>query len=695
MAPRCLGMADPPRPGDVLALRGRVVAAALAGLGLAYGLAVLAGWLAGIAWLQAPLPGHPPMKAGNALALVLACGAVLAGLSPRRAWRWASMGLAIGAIAVGIAAIVASALAPAPLAPPPLPPPPPQGLPPGAPPPEPPVPPPQQPTTAPGDLMSELGGACYILLGLAIVVGRAESHRLRAAADTVTLAVGLIAIYVIGAFVYGAPDLAQSARLPFPAAATLLLVALAHILARPQAPAGHLMLSPGPEGRLARRLLPAIVAIPLLLGDLRLRAEDAGLFTTEQGAALYAFAVVVLLGAVAAVVLAGVRREHRAAARAQERFARVFEASPVGIALSRPDGRLVDANPALARILGRPREELRQAGAGSAAWWPDPAGREAQLAAAVSGGRTGSTATLQAADGASRVVEVTGELVDVGGETLLLSLVNDVTERERAREDRERRLAVEAELDRTRRLDAFRTEFINHTAHELNTPLMPVMLQMHVLEASLSKATPAQRKAFDTVSRGLARLGEVVRDVVEAARAQSGQMLLDRQRVDLGAELAAAVESHRAAAERNGLRLEVEAGASGGPVVAEADAGKLRLAFGHLLGNALKFTPRGGTVRAGVGRVGESGHGGEDGGQPGDAVVWVEDDGIGLDPARMDRLWRPYSQLHDKGEVTALGAGLGLYVTRAIVEQHGGQVGASSPGPGKGSRFWLTLPGGN
>jgi signal transduction histidine kinase len=58
----------------------------------------------------------------------------------------------------------------------------------------------------------------------------------------------------------------------------------------------------------------------------------------------------------------------------------------------------------------------------------------------------------------------------------------------------------------------------------------------------------------------------------------------------------------------------------------------------------------------------------------------------------VDQLWKPYSQVHDKGEVTALGAGLGLYVTKASVESHGGRVGASSPGPGGGSRFWFTLP---
>jgi PAS domain S-box-containing protein len=630
------------------------------------------------------------MTPNNGLALAFVGGGILAGLGAAPAWRRVGVALGLAAALVGVVSLAMAATAPEPPAPPAPPEPPqaPEGAPPPSPPPQPAAPPePPAPALA-GIGMSELTSSCFILLGLGVAAGRSRRREPRALADAATVLVALVAIYDVGAFTYGAPDLARAARMPLPTGLTLLLAAAAHVVARPQAPAGALLLSAAPDGRLARRLLPAIVAGPLLLGDLRLRAQDAGLVTTEQGTALYAFAVVVLLGSLVAAVLAGLRAEHRAAARAQERFLRVFEASPVGIALSRPDGRLVDANDAMARIAGRPRDELRAPGATAAALWPEPGQHERLVAAARTGNRVqGVRAELPQPGGRPRVVELAAELIDVGGETLLLSLADDVTARERAREEHERRVAAEADLDRTRRLDELRAEFINHTAHELGTPLTPVVMQMHVLEASLEQATPAQRKAFDGVKRGVGRLEGVVRDVVEAARVQAGRMLLDRQRVDVGAEVEAAVAAYRGAAERQGVRIEAEVlgdGGEAGALAVDADAARLRLALGHLVGNAVKFTPQGGTVR--VAAYAADGTGGRE------VVVRVDDTGIGLDPARMDELWKPYSQVHDKRQVTALGAGLGLYVAKAIVEQHGGRVGASSPGLGQGSRFWFTLP---
>jgi len=664
-------------PDSRQARAGRWVAGTLAGLALAVALAALAGWLAGIPRLYTLLPGNPALRLDNALALALASAAVLAGLAPGRAGRWLPVLLGAATVLVGVVALASLLTGHGPLgagAPPQAPPAPPPGAPP---------PPTPAQTGPPAAFMSEMTSACFLLLGLALALGRATSRAARVASDTAAVVVGLVAIYVVGAFAYGAPDLAQAARMPLPTAATLLLVCLAHVLARPQAPAGALLLATGPEGRLARRLLPAVVVLPLLLGYLTLNGEAAGWFTAAQGTALHAFAVVVLLGILVVAVLAGLRREHRAGERARERFARVFEASPVGIALSKPEGTLVDGNEAMARILGVRRDELRARGAG---WWPDAAQRERMVADAVAGSRGPTTLRVQAAGGAPRVVDVTGELVDVGGETLLLSLVHDVTERERGREERDRRQAAEAELERLRRMDEFRADFINHTAHELGTPLTPVVMQVHMLESTLPAPTPPQRKALDAVQRGLSRLEQVVRDVVEAARAQAGKLVLDRSTVDLGAEVQAAVAAVADQAKRQGVALEAQVDA-GQPLRVEGDAGRLRLALGHLLGNAVKFTPSGGRVK-----VGAYAAAGPAPGSPPQACVWVEDSGIGIDAARLDGLWKPYSQVHDKGEVTALGAGLGLYVTRTIVEHHGGAVGASSAGRGKGSKFWFTLP---
>lgn len=248
----------------------------------------------------------------------------------------------------------------------------------------------------------------------------------------------------------------------------------------------------------------------------------------------------------------------------------------------------------------------------------------------------------------------------------------------RARVRREVLLAREMELARLNEIVAFKTQFLNTAAHELSTPLTPVRLQLHVLKrGSRGEWTDAQRKSVDIVERNVDRLARLVGETLDAARFQSGRLGIVQGPVDLAALVREAGELFAEAAAQDGVAIDVDAA---GPLPVVCDAGRINQVLVNLVSNALKFTPRGGSVSLRARREGEA------------VVVSVADTGIGLEAAQIERLFAPFSQVHDPMTNTRVGSGLGLYISRGIVELHGGRIGIASPGPGKGTTVTFTLP---
>lgn len=363
--------------------------------------------------------------------------------------------------------------------------------------------------------------------------------------------------------------------------------------------------------------------------------------------------------------------------RAQDRFATVFQLSPVPISLTKDDGTFVDANEAFATLTGHSREALLQGPVRAPDLWEDPDERKRMLAGLRERGLVRDLEVrVRRADGQVRTTLANLEFVDLGGGTTILTLLQDITERKRLEEERAARIESEAELERLRRTDRFRADFINNIAHELATPLTPLVLKVKTLAADKS-LTPTQRTHVETVERNVQRLRHLVDDMVGAADLQARNLALDKRRLNLTRELRAAVAAYQPVAERAGITMD-EPEDTG--LTVSADPARLQLVLGHLLGNAVKFTSAQGRVSVTSRRVGE------------DVRIEVKDTGAGLTPKQMEGLWRPFAQAHDKSQRTNSGSGLGLYVTKGIVELHGGEVGCSSPGPGQGATFWFTLP---
>lgn len=212
--------------------------------------------------------------------------------------------------------------------------------------------------------------------------------------------------------------------------------------------------------------------------------------------------------------------------------------------------------------------------------------------------------------------------------------------------------------------------------HELRNPLAPLANAARILERTCTDARSAQ--AVQIVARQLAVLQRLTDDLLEASRVESGKVHLQPQLLDLRQLAAEATDSLQAAALAKGLRLQ--ALLPDGPVLVQADPQRLQQVILNLLGNALKYTLAGGTVW--VKTVLEDR----------EAVLRVEDTGIGIAPEMLHRIFELFTQDVEAERLVPGGLGVGLALVRNFVELHGGTVQARSNGRGRGSEFTVRLP---
>ncbi|MNS15472.1 Alkaline phosphatase synthesis sensor protein PhoR [compost metagenome] len=235
---------------------------------------------------------------------------------------------------------------------------------------------------------------------------------------------------------------------------------------------------------------------------------------------------------------------------------------------------------------------------------------------------------------------------------------------------------LDAQNQRLRELDRLKSEFVNAVSHDLRTPLTSIKGYTEFLEDGIGgELNPEQRGYVQQIDRGTRRLERLVNDLLDFARLEAGTFRLRLQEHDVRGRITEIADSLRPHFLEAGLTLELALPAT--PATAWIDPQRIEQVLANLLTNAAKFTPAGGAVRVTL-RVEEAG-----------LRCEVADTGCGIGPVEMPQLFQRFSQLHagrEKG-----GTGLGLSISKAIVEAHGGQIGAESE-PDVGSTFWFTLP---
>jgi PAS domain S-box-containing protein len=361
--------------------------------------------------------------------------------------------------------------------------------------------------------------------------------------------------------------------------------------------------------------------------------------------------------------------------RSEERYRTLFESIDEGFCIIQMlfdaqgrafDYRFLEVNPAFGKHTGLKEavgKTMRELAPAHEQHWFDLYGRVA---------RTGESLRIEnEAKALNRWYDV--HAVRLGGDAgsdRVAVLFNDITER-RQSEENLRRLAAElAETDR------LKTEFLATLAHELRNPLAPLSNGLQLMR--MAADPQALEKARGMMERQLKHLVRLVDDLLDIARISSGKVDLRKQRTDLKAVLASAVETSMPLVRAAGHTLSVQLCDENLEVV--ADATRIAQVVSNLLNNAAKYTPDGGRIELAARR------------ECGEAVVTVTDSGIGIAPEALPRVFEMFTQVGRTLDRAPGGLGIGLALVRRLVELHGGSVVAESAGMGNGSIFTVRLP---
>ena len=249
--------------------------------------------------------------------------------------------------------------------------------------------------------------------------------------------------------------------------------------------------------------------------------------------------------------------------------------------------------------------------------------------------------------------------------------VADITDRKRGEEEREQLVA------RLQEQDQRKDEFLATLAHELRNPLAPIRNGLQVMRLAPGNADATERTR-SMMERQVEQMVHLIDDLLDLSRISRGKIDLRKERIELADAIAQAVETSRPSLAQadHELLIEIPPGA----ICVDADLTRLTQVFSNLLNNAAKYTERGGRIRLSVKHVGT------------DAVVSVQDNGIGIPPHMLEHVFEMFTQVDRHLERSQGGLGIGLSIVQQLVQMHGGSVEARSDGNDRGSEFVVRLP---
>ncbi len=344
------------------------------------------------------------------------------------------------------------------------------------------------------------------------------------------------------------------------------------------------------------------------------------------------------------------RRAEEASLAAEARYRTVFAGVADTILISDAAGRILDANPPASALFGCSLDTLRERRIMDVCAM-GPGWIETEFKRLLEQGYWLGEAEIARADGTRVPVEVRATVATSAGRKVCLSVLRDASDR--------------------RAVEQLQREFIAMIAHDLKTPLTSIGGYAQLMQ---------RRRAYDpgaaaTILSQTRRLERLLSDLLDAAQMETGRLKLRRAPVDLAALARACVEDVRATTGAHQFRVE----APEVPLEGCWDHDRLMQVLENLLSNAVKYSPAGGEI---VVRLADRGDA---------AQVAVSDQGTGIAAEALPRLFDRFYR-SDGADVTARGLGLGLHISKLLIEAHGGHIWAASPGPGQGATFTLVLP---
>ncbi|MFN8634812.1 MAG: GAF domain-containing protein [Chloroflexota bacterium] len=343
-------------------------------------------------------------------------------------------------------------------------------------------------------------------------------------------------------------------------------------------------------------------------------------------------------------------RLHEATLASEKRFRALFEGTADASLVVDASGGLLELNQAVVTLTGYGPAELREMNVFDLL--ADPLAGEAELARLDRDGSSRGDLEMRRRDGTTVPVEVQSTAVDLPDGRIYILAMRDIRER--------------------RALERLQQELLATVTHDLKNPLASISGHAQLLRRRQAYG----ERSVDTILSESRRLGRLIDDLLDVTRAEAGQLTLVRDWDDLLAAVQAAVQAAQAVSTAHRVQLT----SPEGPLVAFIDRDRVEQVVQNLLLNAIKYSPDGGPVQVRVDDDGE------------ELRITVTDQGIGIEPEILPQLFGRFYRSPSARERRLPGLGLGLYVTRSLVEAHGGRIWAESGGRGQGSRFVVALP---
>ncbi|MBD3195076.1 MAG: PAS domain S-box protein [Candidatus Lokiarchaeota archaeon] len=363
----------------------------------------------------------------------------------------------------------------------------------------------------------------------------------------------------------------------------------------------------------------------------------------------------------------------------EERFRNLFESSPFSIVILNSKGIIVDCNPTTESILGYNKSDLVGSHFKELPLIQDKDLKKLfNLFSKIINGIHihRIDVQLKKKDGNLIWINLQGSIIEVENQPFLQVIVHDISKR------KEVELLINQKLKKLKELDITRKNLMIRISHELKTPLMLISGGIeYLIELEKESFSANALNVFETIQRASKRLGRLVEDLIDSTKFDYKKVKLNPEKIDIAILVKNTVKEMRYLFEQR--NLDVKFNISDNPIM-NLDSLRIKQVITNLLLNSIKNTPPKGSIQINLEKCGKF------------VVLCVIDSGIGIKDNEMDKLFTRFGKIERSGENTESidisGTGLGLFISKAIIELHNGEILAESEGRNKGAKFTVKLP---